>query len=156
MTRQLTIEKWARRVLGDDVFTNTKERALRLAEEALELAQALGVPVDDVHRLVDYVYARPVGEPAQEIAGTMVTLYSVAASAGIDADEAFEDEVKRIHTPEIEAKVRRRQAEKRQALVTMERATGSLREMASHAFENLTPKEQALVRERFAKWSEKK
>ena len=120
MANQLTVERWARRVLGDDIFDNTKERALRLVEEALELAQALEVDVGDLHRLVDYVYARPVGDPAQEVAGTMVTLYAVAASAGIDADTAFENEVLRIHTPEIEEKVRRRQAEKRAALVTSE------------------------------------
>jgi hypothetical protein len=151
VTRQLTIEKWARRVLGDDIFTNTKERALRVAEEAIELAQALGVPVDDIHRLVGYVYARPIGDPAQEIAGTMVTLYAAAASAGVDADAAFDAEVVRIHTPEIEAKVRRRQAEKRQAMVTMEEATGSLRETAQRLFDGLNEKEQALVRSRVAK-----
>lgn len=119
-SRQATIARWARRVLGDDIFENTKERALRLVEEALELAQAIGVTDVDLHRLVDYVYARPVGEVSQEVAGTMVTLYAVAASAGVDADEAYKKEVIRIHTPEIEAKVRRRQQEKREVLVTAE------------------------------------
>jgi hypothetical protein len=113
MKWQQTIESWARRVLGDAAVQNRVERALRVAEEAVELAQCLGVEAADLHRLVDYVYARHAGTPAQEIAGTLVTLYACAASVGVDAEEALRVELDRIHTPEIEEKVRRRQAEKR-------------------------------------------
>lgn len=110
---QETIKSWALRVLGRESFANNAERALRVAEEAVELAQCMGVEAADMHRLVDYVYARPAGTPAQEIAGTLVTLYAAAASVGVDAEEALRAEVERIHQPEIEDKVRRRQAEKR-------------------------------------------
>ncbi len=110
---QPTIESWARRVLGDETLQNRPERALRVAEEAVELAQCMGVGADQLHRLVDYVYARPPGTPGQEIAGTLVTLYAAAVSVRVDAEEELRLEVERIHRPEIEEKVRRRQAEKR-------------------------------------------
>ena len=38
----------------------------RFLEEALELVQACGATASEAHQLVDYVYGRPVGEPAQE------------------------------------------------------------------------------------------
>ncbi len=113
-TRQQVIERWTRRVLGDQALQSPAERGPRVAEEAIELAQAMGVDVGALHRLVDYVYARPAGTPGQEIAGTMVTLYAAAACVGADADAEYDKEVARIHTPAIEDKVRRRQAEKRE------------------------------------------
>ena len=116
MTRQSKISAWAQRVLGVEAATNIPERALRSAEEALELAQACEVDAASVHRLVDYVYSRPVGKPAQEIAGTMVTLYAMAAAVGVDADAEFEIEVERIHRPEVIERCQRRQGEKREAL----------------------------------------
>jgi hypothetical protein len=115
--RQALISQWVRRVIGDEALSNPQERGLRVAEEAIELAQAMRVSAVDLHRLVDYVYARPVGTPGQEIAGTLVTLYAAATCAGVDADYEFAVEVARIHTPEIEAKVRRRQIEKRERMV---------------------------------------
>ena len=109
------IAVWAREVLGDESATNVQERALRLIEEAIELGQAVGVDAPTVHRLVDYVFGRPVGEPAQEIAGTMVCLYSAAAALGVDAQAAFEAELHRIQDPTVIARVHNRQAEKRAA-----------------------------------------
>ena len=116
-SRQFVIWRWALRVLGETAVRNLPERGLRVAEEAIELGQAMGVDAADLHRLVDYVYSRPVGTPGQEIAGTMVTLYAAAAAVGVNADAAYEAEVARIHTPEIEDKVRRRQAEKRERMI---------------------------------------
>lgn len=122
MDRQNVIARWVFQNLGGFALINQKERGLRVAEEAIELAQALTVSADDLHRLVDYVYARPVGDAGQEIAGTMVTLYAAAACIGVDADRAFDAEVTRIHTPDIIEKVRRRQNEKRECLVAEVRA----------------------------------
>lgn len=120
--RQDTIARWIRRVIGDAALENPRERALRVVEEAVELGQSLDLDAAIVHRLVDYVYSRPVGEPSQEIAGTLVTVYGAAAALGVDADDALGRELVRIHTPEVEAKVRRRQAEKRAVAVAAEGA----------------------------------
>ena len=116
-SNQSRIAIWVRSTFGDAVATDVPERALRVAEEALELTQACGLDAATLHRLVDYVFARPVGEVEQEIAGCMVTIYSAASTLGIDADAVLEAELARIHRPEIIERCRRRQVEKRAALV---------------------------------------
>lgn len=120
MNAQTRVAKWVLETFGPETAMNAPERSLRTAEEALELAQACGVRAETLHKLVDYVFARPVGEPGQEIAGTLVCLYSAAATLGIDADRAFEHELARIQQPEVVERCRRRQGEKRAALVTGE------------------------------------
>ena len=120
MTNQPRIAAWVRKVFTEAEAQNAPERALRLVEEAIELAQACGVDRESLHRLVDYVLARPVGDPAQEVAGTMVTLYALAQAINVDADEAFENEVSRIQQTEVIDRVRRRQHEKRAALVALD------------------------------------
>ena len=118
MNRQSRIGLWVRTTFGEVVATNTKERALRVVEEAIELAQACNVDAATLHRLVDYVFGRPPGKPEQEIAGCMVTLYAVASTLGVNADDALEAEIARIHRPEIIERCRRRQREKDEAAVT--------------------------------------
>lgn len=110
---QELIADWIRAVLSEESATNAPERSLRLAEEALELTQALGVDKDSLHKLVDYVYSRPPGKPEQEIAGCLVTLYGVASALRVSAQQAFDAEYIRISQPEVMDRVRRRQAEKR-------------------------------------------
>lgn len=46
----------------------------------------------------------------------MLTLYAVAASLGVLADEAFEKELERVQQPEVIARCRARQSEKRERL----------------------------------------
>lgn len=114
---QARVATWVEEALGHDTAHNAPERSIRTVEEVLELAQALGVEREVMHRLVDYVFDRPVGNAEQEIAGSMVTLYSVAAALNIDADAAMETELERIRQPEVMERCQRRQAEKRAALV---------------------------------------
>ena len=100
-TKQSRVASWVRSVFSEKESIDIPERALRTAEEALELAQACGVDAATLHRLVDYVMGRPAGKPAQEIAGTMVTLYAMAGALGVDADAVFEVELERIQQPEV-------------------------------------------------------
>ena len=108
-SRERSIEPRSRRSLGlpsssvsSPRPTSPSGRYALAEEEALELAQAVGVGRrDQLHRLVDYVFSRPAGKPAQEIAGSMVTLYAAASALGIDADEAFYAELSRIQRPEV-------------------------------------------------------
>jgi len=116
MSRQSLVAAWSRRVLGDKAAFDVRERALRVLEEAIELAQACGVDVEAAHKLVDYVFARPVGNTAQEIAGLFVTAYSCAAAIGVEADAVFSEEWERIQRPEVIRKIQRRQHEKREAV----------------------------------------
>jgi hypothetical protein len=113
------VAAWVREALGEETASNVPERSLRTVEEAVELAQACGVSAESLHRLIDYVFSRPPGDPSQEIAGTMVTLYSTAAALNVDADEAFYAELARIRQPEVMERCRVRQAEKRKAMATL-------------------------------------
>lgn len=115
-SKQRRVSTWVRTVFSEKEATDVPERALRAVEEVVELAQSVGVDAATLHRLVDYVMGRPAGKPAQEIAGTMVTLYAMAGALGVDADTAFEVELERIQQPEVIERCQRRQHEKREAL----------------------------------------
>jgi len=116
---QSRIARWVLSTLGEECFANKLERALRVVEETVELAQAVGVDPEQLHRLVDYVYERPKGVTSQELAGIMVTLCAMATSLGVKLEAASLQEADRIETPEIVDKVRRRQTEKRESLIAM-------------------------------------
>lgn len=94
-TVQLALD-WAIRCFGHDHVYNRPIRALRVAEEAVELAQALHVDKDKLHELIDIVYARKAGKPTQEIGGVLMTLNVLCAAHNIDPDEAFLTELRRV------------------------------------------------------------
>ena len=114
---QARVAAWILETFGIEFLRNGHERTLRLIEEVVELAQAAGIEKDVVHRVIDYVFSRPVGTVEQEIAGSMVTLYGAATAFGVDAQGELEKELTRINTPEVKDRCRRRQDEKREALV---------------------------------------
>lgn len=91
-----------------------KERAYRFLEESVELFQSVGMEKEDAYKVVDYVFGRPVGEPSQEIGGTMVTLLALASHLGLDVNEALIEEYERITRPEIQQKIREKQKAKNQ------------------------------------------
>ena len=112
--------RWALELLGETACRNIEERTLRFLEEAIELAQATGLRKERVERLVEYVYARPRGELAQEVGGVMVTLWVLGRALGIDVAPSAEAELERCRRPDVSKKIRRRQAEKRKALIAAE------------------------------------
>lgn len=65
MTRAFAFMNWAVKMWGIGTVA-LRERALRLAEEAIELAQAEGVDCALVEATVKRVYGRPAGNPAKE------------------------------------------------------------------------------------------
>lgn len=82
-------------------------RSFRLAEEAIEAAQACNVSQEDMHRLVDMVYARPHGDLPQELGGVLVTTAVLAfGHLGASIDELLFTEIERClsMTPEHFAK----------------------------------------------------
>lgn len=93
---------------GKDLYT----RCCRFYEEATELVQANQLSREDAHKLVDYVYDRPVGQPHQELGGTMITLAALAAQQGNDMMEEGERELARVWQPEIMQKIRDKQKHK--------------------------------------------
>lgn len=117
---QASVASWVVTTLGPDVARNGRERALRLAEEVAELCQAVGLGKDQLHALVEYVYSRPVGVVAQEVGGVVVTLAALTEALGLNLAECANRELRRIHEPEVVERVRRRQAEKREAGMTLD------------------------------------
>lgn len=94
--RQSDTHAWCVAAFGDHDARSVPQRGLRLAEEAIETAQACGCDPAMLHRLIDHVYAKPVGELPQELGGLGVTLLALAEAAGISADEAEQHELLRV------------------------------------------------------------
>lgn len=94
--RQESVGAWARAAFGVEEATSLPQRGLRLIEEAIEAYQAVGGSADMAHRLVDYVFARPVGDLAQELGGVGVSMLAMADAAGLSADAERDREIRRI------------------------------------------------------------
>lgn len=93
---QVRVEEWLRACFGDGTSAmSVRERSFRFIEEALELVQSCGMTKGEVLQLVDYVYDRPVGEPEQEVGGSMITLASLCSTQGIDLQHAADLELAR-------------------------------------------------------------
>ncbi|MCU0994011.1 hypothetical protein JAK71_15490 [Stenotrophomonas maltophilia] len=109
---QAGVAEWMGRCFLPSLYSNMTERGDRLLEEVLELLQAHGYDSARVPTLVDYVFGRPVGEPAQEVGGVMVTLAGYCWVAGLDMHAAGDAELARISQPEVMAKIRAKQEAK--------------------------------------------
>lgn len=89
------IAKWVTLRLGADHMTR-QERAVRLLEEAVELAQAEGIERSMVERLVAHVYSREPGTPEGELAGVAVTVLAYCAAVGLKFCPVALAEIERI------------------------------------------------------------
>uniref|UniRef100_A0A6M3MHP8 Uncharacterized protein n=1 Tax=viral metagenome TaxID=1070528 RepID=A0A6M3MHP8_9ZZZZ len=107
---QSRVQPWLLQCFGAEIAADRVERNHRFLEESLELVQSLGCTDSEAHQLVDYVFGRPVGEPAQEVGGVMVTLAALCLANGLDMHSAGETELARIWT-KVE-KIRAKQAAK--------------------------------------------
>src|SRR4051812_24438197 len=101
-TMQTVVHQWAIRCFGRRHVEDHKVRALRTAEEVVELCQCLDVAKDTLHLLIDSVYSRPTGSLAQEIGGVMLTLGVLAEEYNYNIEECMENEMHRVlgKTPE--------------------------------------------------------
>lgn len=110
---QNRVAEWMLQCFTPEVADDKLERTDRFIEEALELAQTNpGFTADRAHALVDYVFGRAVGEPAQGVGGVMVTLAALCAPNGLDMMACGEAEYQRISQPEVIKKIRTKQAAK--------------------------------------------
>lgn len=95
--RQTKVAAWVTTTFGSNPdAVAPQERAARLLEEALELAQVEGLPRLEIRRLTDHVYGKPVGTRAQELGGVGVTLLAYAATVGLSADDEEAREFARV------------------------------------------------------------
>lgn len=107
---QQRVQPWMLACFGETISGDREERNHRFLEEALELVQSTDCTASEAHQLVDYVYGRPVGEPAQEVGGVMVTLAALCLANSLDMQAAAEAELARIWT-KVDA-IRAKQAAK--------------------------------------------
>jgi len=100
---QVRAGDWARGIFGKKCVANGKERALRVLEEALEFAQASGVPRGQSVDLISQVYNKLGGDQRQEVAGVIVASLVAAEGLGVDLASAVRAELARIEalTPEV-------------------------------------------------------
>lgn len=95
---QSRVQPWMLACFGAEIAADRIERNHRFLEEALELVQACGCTASEAHQLVDYTFGRPVGEPAQEAGGVMVTLAALCLANSLDMHAAGETELARVWT----------------------------------------------------------
>jgi len=100
--RQATLAEWCAATFGVQHAASLPQRAVRLLEESLEAYQSAGADPAMAHRLIDYVFGRPVGELRQELGGVGVCLLALAAAAHESADACEAREVARIQAKPIE------------------------------------------------------
>lgn len=106
------VARWMEKAFIPSLYSNITERCDRALEELLELLQSLGYDASRVATLVDYVYNRPVGDPNQEVGGTMVTLAALCHVADINMERQAWRELERIEQPEVMEKIRSKQLAK--------------------------------------------
>ncbi len=106
------VATWMGQCFPSSLSSNMTERGDRLLEEVLELLQAHGYDSARVPTLVNYVFGRPVGEPAQEVGGVMVTLAAYCSVAGLSVQANGQAELDRIIQPEVMARIRAKQESK--------------------------------------------
>lgn len=92
---QKAVLDWAVRSFGN-IAKNRDERAARLAEEAIEVAQVEGVSEDMIAAIARRVYERPPGELWQEIGGVGITLEALAENVGHSLEGDTEREWQRV------------------------------------------------------------
>jgi hypothetical protein len=93
---------WIKTRIGPE-HMHPQERALRALEEAMELAQAEGVSLDQVNRQAEHVFSRPPGDPEQEVGGVGVCLLGWCAARGIPLITLIIREVERIEAKPLES-----------------------------------------------------
>ncbi len=109
--------EWAHSVFGECVLRR-KERALRLLEEAMELAQAEDVDAGQASGLLARVWTRPAGDPVREFDQVAATLETYGALVGISVDEGAEREWRRVQTLDVADLRARHDAKTRQGVTT--------------------------------------
>ena len=118
MGREKIMADWVRRCFGDEAMS-PHERACRVLEEAIELAQAEGVSKEIVAKSVDYVYNHPAGDPQQEGGGVACTLLAWCACHGFTFEGVADAELARV-TVKPPEHFRKRQQRKADAGMSMQ------------------------------------
>lgn len=94
---QPKIATWVIQCFGE-LAMRPHERACRLLEEVIELAQAEGIDRSIVDRSVAHVYSKPPGEPLQESGGVAITFLAYLQAKGATFDAVAQTEFDRVQS----------------------------------------------------------
>lgn len=94
--RQRKVHEWCAAAFGADHASSVPQRAVRLLEETVEAYQAAGADPAMAHKLIDFVFSRPIGALDQELGGIGLTLLALAQAANLSADDAETKEFARV------------------------------------------------------------
>lgn len=111
--------EWVRKTFGLEILKSKDERAMRVLEEAIELAQATKVDKARVINLVHFVFDKPVGDVAQEAAGVGFTLLAWGDSMELDIATLIEEEIDRVDDHRLMEKIRKKHDSKVDAGISM-------------------------------------
>lgn len=100
--RQRAVHEWCAAAFGADHASSVEQRAVRFLEESIELYQACDGTAAMAHKLIDYIFARPVGAAEQEFGGVDVTLLALAAAKRLSAEDLGKAEFERIKQKPLE------------------------------------------------------
>ncbi|AFU88036.1 hypothetical protein CcrColossus_gp166 [Caulobacter phage CcrColossus] len=93
---QTNLADWLERCLGKKTLNSRKDRAIRVLEEAIELAQAAGISREKALEQLNHTYGRPKGRPYQEIAGVLNAALLTAEAYGYDGLTLGVEEWRRV------------------------------------------------------------
>ena len=108
------VRAWMHACFGPAASNDKIERNHRFFEKAVELVQACGCSKEDCLKLVEHIYAKPLGEPIQEVGGVIITLAALCCAQGINLQVSAETELDRVWD-KIDA-IREKQKRKRELL----------------------------------------
>lgn len=100
-SRQALVVTFVEAAFGKGAMASN-ERCARFIEEAIELAQAEGVPAELIHKTADIVYSRPVGQIERELGGISLCLLAYAQSRNLMLDEMEVAELERVYSKSID------------------------------------------------------
>lgn len=103
---QARVKQWVIKCFGTEMLISLVERRERFAEEACELLQASGMPLEQLVQMAEHVYKKPPGDLQQEVAGTTISLAALCEGADLDMHYAVDKELKRIEDSETIEKIR--------------------------------------------------
>jgi len=94
--------RWAVETFGQ-IATDPIERAARLLEEAVELAQSQGLHHSTAAAIIERVFQRDPGDPLKEIGQVAVTLEALAENIGACVEAEAQREFDRVRAISKEA-----------------------------------------------------
>jgi NTP pyrophosphatase (non-canonical NTP hydrolase) len=108
---QTEVAFWMSDTFDAATISNLPERAMRVLEEAAELAQAMGLGSQDAIAILAHVYSRPrEPDPAAEVGDVLITLAAAANAQDIDLGTAYGKRLVRCW--QEQARIKNRQTQK--------------------------------------------